>query len=114
MDRRQVKKKGCCGLTSPLFKLVLEITDPVNSGLKREKDHSDCYQCKVQKPAPVMVWEDVTAQCLITSVPLKGTIHAESYTQGLEQRMLLSKQRLFQRDATKSKTTRVTTALTLW
>jgi len=32
---------------------------------KEEKDHPDCYQRKVQKPASVMVWGGVSAHASI-------------------------------------------------
>ena len=63
---------------------------------KEEKDHPHCYQCKVQKPASVMVWGCVSAHGTGNLHICEGTIKAERYTQVLEQHMLPSKQCLFQ------------------
>ena len=55
---------------------------------KGEKNHPDCYQCKVQKPAFVMVWGCVSAHGMGNLHICEGTINAERYTQVLEQHML--------------------------
>ena len=65
--------------------------------VKEGKDHSDCYQRKVQKPASVMVWGCVSASGIGNLHICEGTINAERYIQVLEQHMLPSKQCLFQR-----------------
>ena len=52
---------------------------------KKEKDHPDCYQCKVQKPASVMVWGCVSGHGMGNLHICEGTINAERYTQVLEQ-----------------------------
>ena len=84
---------------------------------KEEKDHPDCYQCKVQKPASVMVWGCVSAHGMGNLHICEGTINAERYIQVLEQHMLPSKRRLFQgrpclfqQDNAKPHSARVTTA----
>ena len=82
-----------------------------------EKDNPDCYQRKVQKLASVIVWGCVNAHGTGNLHICKGTINAERYIQVLEQHMLPSKQRLFQRyrclfmqDNAEPHSTRVTTA----
>ena len=55
---------------------------------KKEKDHPDCYQCKVQKPASVMVWGCVSGHGMGNLHICEGTINAERYIQVLEQHML--------------------------
>ncbi len=83
---------------------------------KEEKDHPDCYQCKVQKPASVMVWGCVSAHGMGNLHICEGTINAERYIQVLEQYMLPSKQCLFQghpclfQDNSKPHSARVTAA----
>ena len=59
---------------------------------KEEKDHPDCYQRKVQKPASVMVWGCVGDHGMGNLQICVGTINAERYIQVLEPRMLPSKQ----------------------
>ncbi len=63
---------------------------------KEEKDHPDCFQRKVQKPASVMVWGCVSAYGMGNLHICEGTIYAERYIQVLEQNMLPSMRRLFQ------------------
>ena len=84
---------------------------------KEEKDHPDCYQRKVQKPASVMVWGCVSAHGMGNLHICEGTINAERYIQVLEQHIVPSKRRLFQgrsclfqQDNAKPHTARVTTA----
>ena len=84
---------------------------------KEEKNQLDCYRCKVQKPASVMVWGCISAQGMGNLHICEGTINAERYIQVLEQHMLPSKQRLFhgrpclfQQDNAKPHSARVTTA----
>ena len=62
---------------------------------KDEKDHPDCYQRKVQKPAPVMVWGCISAQDMGDLHICEGTIDAEAYVRILERHMLPSRQLLF-------------------
>ena len=84
---------------------------------KEEKDHPHCYQCKVQKPASVVVRGCVSAHGIMGNLHIsEGTISAEKYIQVLEQHMLRSKQRLFQgchclsmQDNAELHSTRVTT-----
>uniref|UniRef100_A0AAR2KFA0 Tc1-like transposase DDE domain-containing protein n=1 Tax=Pygocentrus nattereri TaxID=42514 RepID=A0AAR2KFA0_PYGNA len=59
---------------------------------KKEKDCPDCFQCKVQKPASLMVWGCVSAHGMGNLHICEGTINAERYIQVLEQHMLPSKQ----------------------
>ena len=68
----------------------------VSSGEKEEKDHPDCYQYKVLKPASVMVWGCVSAHGIGNLPICEGYINAEMFIQVLEQHMLPCKQRLFQ------------------
>ena len=58
---------------------------------KEEKEHLDCYQRKVQKPASVMVWGCVSAHGMGNLHICEGTINAERYIQAVEQHMLPSK-----------------------
>ena len=84
---------------------------------KEEKDHPDCYQRKVQKPASVMVWGCVNTSGISNLHICEGTIKDEKYIQVLEQHMLPSKQHLFQgrpylfqQDNAKALSARATTA----
>ena len=51
---------------------------------KDEKDHPDCYQQKVQKPASVMVWGCISAHSMGDLHICEGTIDAEAYVGILE------------------------------
>ena len=62
---------------------------------KDEKDHPDCYQRKVQKPASVMVWGCISAHGMGDLHICEGTIDAEAYLGILERHMLPSRRRLF-------------------
>lgn len=53
---RHKNGKMCCGLMSPHLRLFWEIIYIVSARLKTKKYHLHSYQCKVQKPALVMVW----------------------------------------------------------
>uniref|UniRef100_A0A3B4CB63 Transposase Tc1-like domain-containing protein n=1 Tax=Pygocentrus nattereri TaxID=42514 RepID=A0A3B4CB63_PYGNA len=53
-----------------------------------EKDCPDCYQCKVQKPASLMVWGCVSAHDMGNLHICEGTINAERYKQVLEPHVL--------------------------
>ena len=84
---------------------------------KEEKDHPDCYQCKVQKPASVMIQGRVSAHGLGNLHICEGTRNAKRYIEVLEQHMLPSGHRLFQehhclvqQDNAKPHSARVTTA----
>ena len=55
---------------------------------KEEKEHLDCYQRKVQKPASVMVWGCVSGHGMANLHICGGTINAERYIQVVEQYML--------------------------
>ena len=46
---------------------------------KEEKDHPDCYQCKVQKPASVMVLGCVSARGIGNLHICEGTINADRF-----------------------------------
>ncbi|KAJ8369210.1 hypothetical protein SKAU_G00092380, partial [Synaphobranchus kaupii] len=72
----------CCGLTSLPFKLFLEIMD---IQVKEEKDHPNCYQHKVQKPASVMVSGCVSAHGMGNLHIYEGTINAERLSGGAVQ-----------------------------
>ena len=61
---------------------------------KDEKDHPDCYQWKVQKPASVMVWGCISAHDMGDLHICEGTIDAEAYVGILERYMLPSRQQL--------------------
>uniref|UniRef100_A0AAR2M5U8 Tc1-like transposase DDE domain-containing protein n=1 Tax=Pygocentrus nattereri TaxID=42514 RepID=A0AAR2M5U8_PYGNA len=82
-----------------------------------ERGCPDCYQCKGQKPASLMVWGCVSAHGMGNLHICEGTINAERYIQVLEQHMLPSNQCLFQgrpclfqQDNAKPHSARVTTA----
>lgn len=49
--------KGCCGLISPHFGQHGCCVPQADE----EKDHRDCHQCIVQKPASVMLWGSLSA-----------------------------------------------------
>ncbi len=55
-----------------------------------------CYQHSVQKSASLMVWDCINACGMGSLHVLEGTMNAERYIKFLEQRMLPSRQRLFQ------------------
>ena len=57
---------------------------------KDEKDHPDCYQRKVQKPASVMVWGCISVHGMGDLHICEGTIDAEAYVGILERHMLPS------------------------
>lgn len=63
---------------------------------KEQKDRPHCYQCKVEKPASVMVWGRVSAHGLGNLHICEGTTNAERHIQALEQHMLPSKRCLLQ------------------
>ncbi|KAJ0019198.1 hypothetical protein NQD34_006767 [Periophthalmus magnuspinnatus] len=63
---------------------------------KEEKDHPDCYQRKVQKPASVMVWGCVSAHGMGNLHMCEGTINADRHIQVLEQRLFQERSCLFQ------------------
>ena len=58
---------------------------------KDEKDHADCYQRKVEKPASVMVWGCISAQGMGDLHICEGTIDAEAYVGILERHVLPSR-----------------------
>ncbi len=67
------------GQTSPNLTFLLEITDAVSSGLKREGDLPAFHQRSVQKPASLMVWGCISgwAACMFWKAlwMLKGIFH---------------------------------------
>ncbi len=84
---------------------------------KEEGDLPACYQCSVQKPASLMVWECISAYGMGSLHILEGTMNAERHIKVLEQHMLPSRWRLFQgrpcvfqRDNAKPHTAAITTA----
>ena len=79
-----------CGQTKQYFRSFLEEMDSVLR-TKEEKNHPDCYQQKVQKPASVMVWGCDRALGKGNLHFCDGTINAEKYIEILEQHMLLSR-----------------------
>lgn len=79
----------CWGLMSPYFELFFEITGFVSSRLKRKKDHPDCCQRKVRKPAAVMVWEGVSVHGLGHLHICEGTVNAERCIQVLGQHVTI-------------------------
>uniref|UniRef100_A0A8C9ZKA5 Uncharacterized protein n=1 Tax=Sander lucioperca TaxID=283035 RepID=A0A8C9ZKA5_SANLU len=74
-------RKVCCGLPSPHFKLFFGNHGHNVLRAKEEKDHPDCFQCKFQKPASVMVWGGVSAHGKGNLHIREGTINAERYIQ---------------------------------
>ena len=62
---------------------------------KDEKDHPDCCQRKVQKPASVMVWGCISTQGMGDLHICEGTIDVEAYVGILERYMLPSRWQLF-------------------
>ncbi len=84
---------------------------------EEEGDLSVCYQGSVQKPASLMVWWCISAYIMGSLHILEGTMNAERYIKVLEQLMLPSRRRLFQRrpcafqqDIAKPHTAAITTA----
>ncbi len=84
---------------------------------KEEGDLPACYQRSVQKLASLMVWGYISAYGMGSLHVLEGTMNAESYIKFLEQHMLPSRRRLFQRrpcvfqqDNAKPHTAGITTA----
>ncbi len=77
---------------------------------KEEGDLPACYQCSVQKPAYLMVWECISAYSMGSLHVLEGTMNAERYIKILEQHMLPSRRRIFQQDNAKPHTAAITTA----
>ncbi|KAI3362824.1 hypothetical protein L3Q82_001665 [Scortum barcoo] len=79
MRKKERKKEGARWRSTELFgnrgHRVLQA--------KEEKDHPDCYQLKVQKPASVMVWGRVSAHGMDNFHICDGTINAESFPQML-------------------------------
>ena len=105
------------GQTSPHFRLVFGKNGCRILRAKDEKDHPDCYQRKVQKPASVMVWGCISAHGMGDLHICEGTIDAEAYVGILERHMLPSRRRLFpgtpclfQQDNARPHSARVTTA----
>ncbi len=66
-------------------------------GNKEEGDLPACYQRSVQKPASLMVWGCISAYGMGSLHVLEGTMNAERYIKVLEQHMLPSRQRVFQK-----------------
>ena len=84
---------------------------------KDEKDYPDCYQRKVKKPAPVMLWGCISAHGMSDLHICEGTIDVEAYVGILGRHMLLLRLRLFpgtqclfQQDNARPHSARVTTA----
>ncbi len=77
---------------------------------KVERDLPACYQRSVQKPASLMVWGCISAYSMGSLHDLEGTMNAERYIKVLEQHMLSSRRRAFQKDNAKPHTAAITTA----
>ncbi len=98
------------GQTCPNLTFLLEITDAVSSGVKKEGDLPACYQRSVQKPASLMAWGCISEYVMGSLYVLEGTMNAERYIKFLEQHMLPSRRRVFQQDNAKPHTAAITTA----
>ena len=81
----------------PTFQLVFGKNGRWILSAKDEKDHPNCYQREVQKPASVMVWGCISAHGMGDLHICEGTIDA--YVGILERNMLPPRQRLFPRNS---------------
>ena len=77
--------------TRSLVRRVTDSTSVLILRAKDEKDHPDCYQRKVHKPASVMVWGCINAHGMSDLHMCEGTIDAEAYVGNLQRHMLPSK-----------------------
>ena len=93
MDRKTVKR--VLWSDESTFQLVFGKNGCQILRAKDEKDHPDCYQRKVQKPASVMVWGCISAHGMGDLHICEGTIDAEAYVGILERHMLPSRRQLF-------------------
>ena len=81
---------------SPHFRLFLGKIGRRILRAKDEKDHPDCFQRKVQKPASVIVWGCISAHVMGDLQICEGTIDASTIYVGIFGRhMLPSRRRLF-------------------